>query len=207
MKGALWLMACERWCQGATHHSVTNSVKSSRVMSSAADAMRSMREYIHCAGQRLCLKQAVITRWDLDLHCVKTLPEKSDVHGCVKSLPGKGGAQGSRHGRTKVEILQDIADLIYRLRWWAYIQTVLPAKYYWLNVNAHVTASTHAGAKRNRFFFRSIKALVTRLLACPVAGLAPGSVGLCVFFVLFSAEAQILGELVASHFYVFLMRV
>ena len=47
---------------------------------------------------------------------MKTLPEKSDVHGCVKSLPGKGGAQGSRHGRTKVEILQDIADLIYRLR-------------------------------------------------------------------------------------------
>ena len=45
---------------------------------------------------------------------MKTLPEKSDVHGdmrCVKSLPGKGGAQGSRHGRTKVEILQDIADL------------------------------------------------------------------------------------------------
>ena len=39
---------------------------------------------------------------------MKTLPEKSDVHGdmrCVKSLPGKGGAQGSRHGRTKVEIL------------------------------------------------------------------------------------------------------
>ena len=25
--GALWLMACERWCQGATRHSVTNSVE------------------------------------------------------------------------------------------------------------------------------------------------------------------------------------